>query len=134
MPPVTLLPAGVADMQRFMPGMGCCRVAREQVQLCCERPYQLACGIAALAYRIEVAPEQARRLFVSLISTFPDRVALFIERAALSCAALPTKGERHAFRNQILGRLSAADLAMFDELMSAEWHRLRAKRITGGAN
>ncbi|WP_082874870.1 hypothetical protein [Burkholderia sp. MSMB1589WGS] len=110
-----------------MPGMGCCRVAREQVQLCCERPYQLACGVAALAYRIEAAPEQAGRLFVSLISTFPDRVALFIERASLSCAALPTKTERHAFRNQIVGRLSAANLEIFDESMSTEWRRLRGK-------
>lgn len=127
MPPVTLLPAGVADMQRFMPGMGCCRVAREQMQLCCDRPNQIACGVAALAHRFETAPEQAGRLFVSLISTFPGHVALFIERAALPCATLPTKTERHAFRNQIAGRLSAADLAIFDELMSNEWRRLRGK-------
>lgn len=127
MPPVTLLPAGVADMQRFMPDMGCCRVAREQMQLCCDRPNQIACGVAALAHRFETAPEQAGRLFVSLISTFPGHVALFIERAALPCAALPTKTERHAFRNQIAGRLSAEDLAIFDESMSTEWRRLRGK-------
>ncbi len=127
MPLETLPRGGVADMQRFMPDMGCCRVAREQVQLCCDRPNQIACGVAALAYRFETAPEQAGRLFVSLISTFPDRVALFIERAALSCAALPTKAERHTFRNQIAGRLSASDLAIFDELMSTEWRRLRGK-------
>ncbi|KVD74001.1 hypothetical protein WS62_07805 [Burkholderia sp. ABCPW 14] len=114
-------------MQRFMPDMGCCRIAREQVQLCCDRSEQIACAVAALTYRFETAPEQAGRLFISLISTFSDRVALFIERAALPCAALPTKAERHAFRNQIAGCLSSADLAIFDELMSAEWRRLRGK-------
>ncbi|KWB50499.1 hypothetical protein [Burkholderia ubonensis] len=127
-------------MERFKPGMGCCRVWREQVELCCEHGQQLACATTALAYRFDSAPDQVSRFLSDLISTFPDRLAVllteaervskvdvFIRIAARSCAAIPTKTERHAFRDQIVGRLCAADLAAFDNQMSAEWRRLRGK-------
>ncbi|WGS40522.1 hypothetical protein LFL97_12335 [Burkholderia sp. JSH-S8] len=127
-------------MERFKPGMGCCRVAREQVELCCGYSDQLACATAALTYQFDSAPDRVGRLLVDLLSTFPDRLAVllaeaervgrvdvFIGIAARSCAALPTKAERHAFRDQIVGRLCAADLAAFDDQMSAEWRRLRGK-------
>ncbi|KVN27957.1 hypothetical protein WJ63_14250 [Burkholderia pyrrocinia] len=127
-------------MERFKPGMGCCRVAREQVELCCGYGNQLACATSALAYRFDTVPDHVGRLLSDLLSTFPDRLAaflaeaervgridVFIEIAARSCAALPTKAERHAFRNQIVGRFCAADLAVFDERMTAEWRRLRGK-------
>lgn len=129
-----------ADMERFKPGMGCCRVAREQAELCCGYPQQLTCATAALAYRFDTAPDEVGRFLADIMSTFPDRIAvflaeaervgrvdLFIVVAARLCGALPTKPERHAFRNQIVGQLCEADLSAFDERMSAEWRRLRGK-------
>lgn len=140
MPPATLRSAAAADMERFKPGMGCCRVAREQVELCCSYSQQLACATASLAHRFATAPDVAARFLGDLMATFPDRVAVFlaeaervsrvdvfIAAAARFCGALPTKPERHAFRDQIVGQLSAADLSAFDERMSAEWRRLRGK-------
>ncbi|AXF21368.1 hypothetical protein CUJ89_13335 [Burkholderia pyrrocinia] len=127
-------------MERFKPGMGCCRVAREQVELCCGHAQQLACATAALAERFDVAPDQSGRLLADLIATFPDRIGVFLAEAqrvgrvdafnvtaARMCAALSTKAERHAFRDQIVGQLCAADLSAFDERMTAEWRRLRGK-------
>ncbi|WP_414451491.1 hypothetical protein AB4851_22370 [Burkholderia sp. 22PA0099] len=127
-------------MERFKPGMGCCRVEREQVALCCGRAQQLTCATTALAQRLDSSPDQAARLIAYLISTFPDRIAVFLaeaqrvdrfdifnQAAANACAALPTKAERHVFRDQIVGQLCEADLAAFDKRMSAEWHRLRGK-------
>ncbi|MFJ1212285.1 hypothetical protein [Burkholderia pyrrocinia] len=127
-------------MERFKPGMGCCRVSREHVELCCGHAQQLACATAALAHRLDTAPEQAGRFIADLMSTFPDCIAVFLAQAlrvgrvdafnaaaARMCAALPTKAERHAFRDQIVGQLSAADLSAFDERMTAEWRRLRGK-------
>ncbi|MCA7928712.1 hypothetical protein LGM45_06670 [Burkholderia cepacia] len=127
-------------MERFKPGMGCCRPDREHIGLCCAPEQQSACAVTTLASRFEYAPAEAGRLLSELIATFPDRLApileeasaagrvrLFIERAARACAALPTKAERHAFRDQLADRLCALDLTAFDDLMSAEWHRLRGK-------
>ncbi|RKT99799.1 hypothetical protein C7H84_28990 [Burkholderia sp. Nafp2/4-1b] len=127
-------------MERFKPDMGCCRVAREQAELCCGHAQQLACATAALAHRFDTAPDQAGRILADVMSTFPDRIAVFLAEAlrvrrfdvfsasaARICASLPTKAERHAFRDQIVGSLCAADLSTFDERMSAEWRRLRGK-------
>ncbi|MBN3823854.1 hypothetical protein G3O00_09525 [Burkholderia sp. Ac-20384] len=127
-------------MERFKSGMGCCRPEREQIGLCCSTDQQLACAVTTLASRFECAPAEAGRLLSELIATFPDRLApilaeanavgrvrLFVERAARPCAALATKAERHAFRDQLTDRLCALDLAAFDESMSAEWRRLRGK-------
>ncbi|KWI47254.1 hypothetical protein WM06_24535 [Burkholderia cepacia] len=127
-------------MERFKSGMGCCRPDREHIGLCCSPEQQLACAVTTLASRFECAPAEAGRLLSELIATFPDRLApilteanaagrvrLFIERAARACAALATKAERHAFRDQLTDRLCALDLAAFDDLMSAEWRRLRGK-------
>ncbi|RQT53798.1 hypothetical protein DF043_27785 [Burkholderia cepacia] len=127
-------------MERLKPGMGCCRPERERIDLCCSREQQLACAVTKLAFRFERAPADAARLLSDLIATFPDRLApilaeasaagharLFVERAARACAALATKAERHAFRDQITDRLCALDLAAFDDSMSAEWRRLRGK-------
>ncbi|HGO6128080.1 TPA: hypothetical protein ACK3RK_006656 [Burkholderia cepacia] len=127
-------------MERFKPGMGCCRPDREHIGLCCAPEQQSACAVTKLASRFEYAPTEAGRLLSELIATFPDRLApileeasaagrvrLFIERAARACAALATKAERHAFRDQLTDRLCALDLTAFDDLMSAEWHRLRGK-------
>ncbi|VWB34963.1 hypothetical protein BAR24066_01519 [Burkholderia arboris] len=127
-------------MERFKPDMGCCRPDRERVGLCCSREQQLACAVTTLASRFERAPVEAGRLLSDLVATFPDRLAsllaeateagsvrLFIERAAHACAALATKAERHAFRDQLTDRLCALDLAAFDDLMSAEWRRQRGK-------
>lgn len=140
MPLGTSRSVGGADMERFKPSMGCCRVAREQVELCCGYGDQLACATSALAYRFDTAPDHVGRLLSDLLSTFPDRLAVFLAEAervgsvevfvgiaARSCAALPTKAERHAFRDQIVGRLCPADLSAFDDQMSAEWRRLRGK-------
>lgn len=120
--------------------MGCCRPEREQIGLCCSPEQQLACAATRLASRFECAPTEAGRLLSELIATFPDRLApilaeasaagrvrLFVERAARPCAALATKAERHAFRDQLTDRLCALDLAAFDDSMSAEWRRLRGK-------
>ncbi|WP_176016915.1 hypothetical protein [Burkholderia sp. BCC0398] len=127
-------------MERFKPGMGCCRPDREHIGLCCSPEQQLACAVTTLASRFESAPAEAGRLLSELIATFPDclapilaeasaagRVRLFIERATRACAALASKAERHAFRDQLTDRLCALDLAAFDDLMSAEWRRLRGK-------
>ncbi|WP_186230796.1 hypothetical protein [Burkholderia gladioli] len=127
-------------MARFKPGMRCCRPHREQIDLCCSHEQHLACAVTALASRFEYAPAEVGCLLSELIATFPDRLApilaeakeagrvhLFIERAARACAALATKAERHAFRDQLNDRLCAPDLAAFDDLMSAEWRRLRGK-------
>ncbi|MEN8512678.1 hypothetical protein [Burkholderia sp. RS02] len=127
-------------MERFKPGMGCCRPDREHIGLCCSPEQQLACAVTTLAFRFESAPAEAGRLLSELIATFPNclaailaeasaagRVRLFIERAARACAALASKAERHAFRDQLTDRLCALDLAAFDDLMSAEWRRLRGK-------
>ncbi|QGA38205.1 hypothetical protein GAS19_11655 [Burkholderia glumae] len=125
-------------MERFKPGMTCCRVAREHVGLCCERSQQLACAVTALAQRLEAGP--APRFLADVMAAFPDRIGVFLEEsqrveqvdafittAALVCAALPTKAERHAFRDQIVGQLNAADLCAFDDRMCSEWRRLRGK-------
>ncbi|MCO1349972.1 hypothetical protein L0Z31_21150 (plasmid) [Burkholderia vietnamiensis] len=127
-------------MERFKHGMGCCRPDRERVGLCCSPEQQVTCAVTKLASRFECAPADAGRLLSELIATFPDRLApilaeanaagrvrLFIERAARPCAALATKAERHAFRDQLTDRLCALDLAAFDDSMSAEWRRLRGK-------
>ncbi|MGG5542984.1 hypothetical protein P4G95_14495 [Burkholderia vietnamiensis] len=127
-------------MERFKPGMGCCRPVREQIGLCCSPEQQLACAVTTLASRFECAPAEAGRLLAELIATFPDRLAPilaeaseagrvrpFVERAARACAALATKAERHAFRDQLTDCLCALDLAAFDDLMSTEWRRLRGK-------
>ncbi|KVE87324.1 hypothetical protein [Burkholderia vietnamiensis] len=127
-------------MERFKPGMGCCRPDREQIRLCCSPEQQWACAVTTLASRFECAPADAGRLLAELIATFPNRLApilaeasaagsvrTFIERAARACAARATKPERHAFRDQLTDRLCALDLAAFDDLMSAEWRRLRGK-------
>ncbi|WP_175736010.1 hypothetical protein [Burkholderia ambifaria] len=127
-------------MERFKPGMGCCRPERERIGLCCSPEQQLTCARTTLASRFECAPAEAGRLLSDLIATFPDRLApilaeansagrvrLFVERAARPCAALATKAERHAFRDQLTDRLCAQDLAAFDDSMSAEWRRLRGK-------
>lgn len=131
---------GVADMERFKQGMACCRPDRERVGLCCSPQQQLACAVTKLASQFECAPAEAGRLLSELIAAFPDRLAPilaeasaagkvrpFVERAARACAALATKAERHAFRDQLTDRLCALDLAAFDDLMSAEWRRLRGK-------
>ena len=127
-------------MERFKPGMGCCRPDREHIGLCCSPEQRLACAVTTLASRFEYAPAEAGRLLSELIATFPDRLApilaeanaagrvrLFVEQAARPCAALATKAERHAFRDQLTDRLCALDLAAFDDSMSAEWRRLRGK-------
>ena len=130
----------VVVMERFKPDMACCRPDRERVGLCCSREQQVTCARTTLASRFECAPADAGRLLSELIATFPDRLApilaeanvagrvrLFVERAARPCAALATKAERHAFRDQLTDRLCALDLAAFDDSMSAEWRRLRGK-------
>ncbi len=74
------------------------------------------------------------------MSTFPDRVAIFADEAiqagrvdafvrvaARVCAALPTKAERHSFRDQFADQIPADDLSAFDTQMAAEWRRLRGK-------
>lgn len=127
-------------MERFKPDMGCCRPDRERVGLSCSPEQQVTCARTTLAARFECAPADAGRLLSELIATFPDhlapilaeasaagRVRLFVERAARPCAALATKAERHAFRDQLTDRLCALDLAAFDDSMSAEWRRLRGK-------
>ncbi|RDK01651.1 hypothetical protein DLM46_16605 [Paraburkholderia lacunae] len=120
--------------------MSCCNPHREQVGLSCDVNQQLACGRSALQWMADRNPELVPQFIASLINTFPDHLALireaalwaavipiFVERAASICAALKTKTERHGFRRQLEGGLSSADLDRFDQLMSAEWHRLRGK-------
>ncbi|TKC83849.1 hypothetical protein FAZ69_22715 [Trinickia terrae] len=127
-------------MLRFKTVMRCCRTEREAVGLCCSYEQRLACATTALAYRLEHAPGDVGRFLSDLISAFPDRLALllaeamraertrlFVERAARLCAALSTKAERHAFRDQFSDQLCADDLAAFDDLMASEWRRLRGK-------
>ena len=138
---LAILPhVAVVVMVRFKPSMGCCRPDREQIGLCCSPEAQLACAVTRLASRFQCAPADAGGLLSELIATFPNRLApllaeaieagqvrLFVDRAARACAALATKAERHAFRDQLTDRLCALDLAAFDDSMSAEWRRLRGK-------
>jgi len=120
--------------------MSCCNPHRERIDLSCDVNQQLACAATALAWSAEYAPNDVVRLIASLIQTFPEHLALvrdactraavtgaFIEPVALHCAALPTKTERHACRGQFANGLSEADLQRFDDLMAAEWRRLRSK-------
>lgn len=120
--------------------MSCCNPHRERVELSCDVNQQLACGTSALQWIADRDPDRVSQFLASLINTFPNNLALirqatlraavvpvFVQRAALSCAALPTKTERHDFRRQLEGGLSPADLERFDQLMSTEWRRLRGK-------
>ncbi|WP_408495635.1 hypothetical protein [Paraburkholderia xenovorans] len=101
---------------------------------------QIACGTSALRWMADRNPELVPQFLTSLINTFPENIALirqaalhaavvplFVERSAVACAALKTKTERHEFRRQLKGGLARADLERFDQLMSAEWRRLRGK-------
>ncbi|MFL9883102.1 hypothetical protein PQR66_08700 [Paraburkholderia agricolaris] len=125
---------------RFKPGMTCCNPYREQVGLSCDYGWQLLCGTNELARLAEHAPDSVPQFVTILLQAFPqsaDFIAShavrvgqtdsFVSRAALYCAALQTKTERNAFRSQIGGYLNAEKLARFDQLMSAEWSRLRSK-------
>jgi hypothetical protein len=120
--------------------MSCCKPDRERVGLSCEVNQQLACGMCALQWVADRNPEYTPQFLTALINTFPRDLALvreaalraavvpiFIQRAAPSCAALSTKTERHEFRQQLEGGLASADLERFDQLMTAEWRRLRGK-------
>jgi hypothetical protein len=120
--------------------MSCCNPHREHVGLSCDVNQQIACGTSALQWMADRNPDLVPQFLASLINAFPDNLALirqaalraavvplFIERAAVNCAALRTKTERHDFRRQLEGGLSPADLERFDQLMSAEWRRLRGK-------
>jgi hypothetical protein len=125
---------------KFRSGMSCCNPHREQVGLCCDVNQQLACGRSALQWMADRNPDHVPQFLASLINTFPDHLALireaalwaavipvFVERAALICAALTTKTGRQDFRRQIEDGLSPAELDRFDQLMSAEWRRLRGR-------
>jgi len=120
--------------------MSCCNPHRERVELSCDVNQQLACGMSALQWMADRNPDHVPQFLASLINTFPDNVALirqaalravvipeFVERAAVICAALKTKTGRHDFRRQLESGLAPADLERFDQLMSAEWRRLRGK-------
>ncbi|MFM0315975.1 hypothetical protein PQR36_13885 [Paraburkholderia nemoris] len=120
--------------------MSCCNPHRERVELSCDVNQQLACGRSALQWMADRNPDLVPQFLASLINTFLDHLALireaalwaavipvFVERAALICAALKTKTERHDFRRQLESGLAPADLERFDQLMSAEWRRLRGK-------
>jgi hypothetical protein len=121
-------------------GMSCCKPHREQVGLSCDVNQQIACGTSALQWTADRNPELVPQSLASLINTFPNNLALirqaalrsavipvFVERAAVICAALKTKTERHDFRRQLASGFSPADLEHFDQLMSAEWRHLRGK-------
>lgn len=120
--------------------MSCCNPHRERVELSCDVNQQIACGMSALQWMADRNPDLTPQFLASLINTFPTNLALirqaalraaiipvFVERAAVICAALKTKAERHDFRRQLASGLSPADLERFDQLMSAEWRRLRGK-------
>jgi hypothetical protein len=120
--------------------MSCCNPHRERIELSCDVNQQLACGMSYLQWIADSDPAQVSHFLASLINTFPSNLALireaalraavvpvFVQRAALICAALATKTERHDFRRQLEGGLAPADLDRFDQLMSAEWRRLRGK-------
>ncbi|ALP62385.1 hypothetical protein AN416_07080 [Paraburkholderia caribensis] len=125
---------------RFSPGMSCCNPQRERIELSCDIDQQLACGMSRLQWIADSDPERISHFLASLINTFPSNLALirqaalraavvplFVTQAALICAALATKAERHDFRRQLEGGLASADLERFDQLMAAEWRRLRGK-------
>lgn len=125
---------------RCKPGMACCNPYREQVGLACDYGWQLLCGTNELARLSEHSPAGVPQFITTLLQTFPLSVDVianhavrlgqtdsFIARTALHCAALQTKTERKAFRAQFAGYLNAEKLARFDQLMAAEWSRLRSK-------
>ena len=125
---------------RCKPGMSCCNPYREQVGLSCKYGWQLLCGTNELGRLATPAPASVPQFLTTLLQTFPlsagfiashavslGHVHSFVVRAALYCAALQTKTERNAYRTQIAGYLNAEKLAQFDQLMSAEWSRLRCK-------
>jgi hypothetical protein len=126
---------------QFYRDMSCCNPHRERIGLACDLNQQITCAVSRLLWTSEHAPDGVLRILVSLIRTFPQNLALvrdacvrarllpeFIERAAMECAALGTKTERHEYRAQFSAGLGAADLQRFDDLMTAEWKRLRGKQ------
>lgn len=144
-------------MSRFTPGMACCNRHRIDIGLTCSIEQQLTCAASALKWQAANTPETVPRLARDLLSTFPahtpylrlvareaDVLDVFVDEAALQCAALATKTERQAYRAALAGTLNSAaysdsltaafsadQLARFDTLMSAEWHRLRGKPASG---
>lgn len=124
---------------RFCSGMACCNPYREQVGLSCGYGWQVTCGLNELKRLALHAPGSVPRFIVTLLAAFPVSAGdiastahvagisePFVSAAALHCAALSTKTERRAFREQIAGYLSADHLAHFDNVMAAEWSRLRS--------
>ena len=144
-------------MSRFAPGMACCNRYRTGIGLTCSIEQQLTCAASALKWQSANSPETVQRLVRDLLSTFPAHAAylrlaareaealdVFVDEAALHCAALPTKTERQAYRAALVGTLdspayseplttalSADQITRFDTLMAAEWHRLRGKPVSG---
>ncbi len=144
-------------MSHFEPGMVCCNSNRLRIGLACAVEQQLSCAASALKWRAEYRPTELPRLMRSVLLAFPDHLSylrviareaqaldVFVGQAALLCAALATKAERQAYRAALIGAhashayearltsgLSDEQIATFDALMSAEWHRLRGKPLPG---
>lgn len=144
-------------MTHFVRGMACCNPQRLRVGLQCDVEHQLTCAASALKWRAEYRPAELPQLVRSVLAAFPEHLSylrliareagvldVFVEQAALLCAALATKVERQAYRAALIGEygshahearltsgLSHEQIATFDTLMSAEWHRLRGKPVPG---
>lgn len=143
--------------RRFSDGMTCCNRQRVQLGLACDADHQMVCAASAIKWQAANHPEGLAALIRDIVSAFPGQLAyvrliareaealdVFIEQAALLCAALATKTDRQAFRSALVGTcgsqayesgltcgLSNDQLATFDTLMSAQWHRLRGKPAPG---
>lgn len=143
--------------RRYYGGMTCCNRHRVQLGLACDVDHQLACAASAMKWTAANRPACLPDLVRDVVSAFPARLAylrviareaealdVFIEQAALLCASLATKTERQAYRAALTGTyesqaheaglasgLSSDQIATFDTLMSAQWHRLRGKPVPG---
>ncbi|QIX18354.1 hypothetical protein [Burkholderia multivorans] len=129
---------------RFIPGMQCCNVYREQAGLSCDYGNQLCCASSALERMANRMPSGIPRLLNTLFDTFPASAgyvmqhalryadpAVALDVAAKYCASMQSRADRLAFKDQIAGYLNAVQLAKFEEHTLAEFHRRKASTNRG---
>lgn len=129
---------------RFIPGMQCCNVYREQAGLSCDYGNQLCCASSAIERMANGMPSGVPRLINTLLDTFPASAgyviqhalryadpAVAIDVAAKYCATLPTRADRLAFKDQIAGYLSGEQLEQFEKTTVAEFERRKTSTNRG---
>lgn len=120
--------------------MTCCNKHRVRAELHCEIGQQLVCAESRLVWSADHRPEAVARMLAEAILQFPahlahmrvvakrvDALDHFIKTTAHQCAALATKTERREYRAQLEREMGADELVQFDQIMAAEWQRLRSR-------